>query len=508
MARVTLRARLLLALLAMALVPTAAFTLFTLDQLDRSARRWFRPGVEHALESGLETTRSGLARLEGVALAVAEAWSASRPRPPLDPARRERLAAGLRATGLDVLQLYRRQGGGWRLAEQVVPAGVLAPAEPDLGAEIAVALDSTWVIHSARGVLAGVARVDSVHAIAVGWWVAPDHPARVADIGVGVERYRQLGVLVPIQRRWVWSLVLALVVVLVAAAVPVAGALAGGMSRPLADLSAALARVSAGDTGARVTPRGAAELRGLAESFNAMTARLAEARESLLRAEREAAWRDVARRLAHEIKNPLTAMRYALHRIERRVDRVPEADREAVRQSVEAILREVQDLAFMTEQFSQYARAPEPMLERLELDEVVRSAAALQEPETLAVRAEPVAVRGDRVLVSRAVQNLLVNAREASPAGAVVEVTLRPEGDRAVIEVLDRGAGLPAVPAERLFDPYVSTKNRGSGLGLALVRDVAERHGGGVALENREGGGARARLWLPRWTDPAEGHAG
>jgi two-component system nitrogen regulation sensor histidine kinase NtrY len=201
-------------------------------------------------------------------------------------------------------------------------------------------------------------------------------------------------------------------------------------------------------------------------------------------------------------------MRYALHRIERRVDRVPEADREAVRQSVEAILREVQDLAFMTEQFSQYARAPEPMLERLELDEVVRSAAALQEPETLAVRAEPVAVRGDRVLVSRAVQNLLVNAREASPAGAVVEVTLRPEGDRAVIEVLDRGAGLPAVPAERLFDPYVSTKNRGSGLGLALVRDVAERHGGGVALENREGGGARARLWLPRWTDPAEGHAG
>jgi len=506
---VTLRARLLVALLAMALVPVALFTLVMLDQLDRSARRWVQPGVERALESGLETTRSGLARLEGVALATAETWATEGLRPPLDDAARAERARALQATGLDVLQLYRREAGAWRLADQVVPPAVLAPPRPDLGAEVALALDSTWVVHSTAGVLAGVARVDSGVALAVGWWIAPDHPERVAEVGEGLGRYRQLGLLVPLQRRWVWALGLGLVLTLAAVAVPVASRLAAGMSRPLAELSAALARVAAGDTGARVAARGPREIRALAEAFNAMAGRLDEARASLLRAEREAAWRDVARRLAHEIKNPLTAMRYALHRIERRVDRVPDAEREAVRQSVEAILREVQDLAFMTEQFSQYARAPEPRFERLDLADVVRAAAALQEPESLSFAGEsPLPVRGDRVLLTRAVQNLLVNAREAGPPDGVVEIAWRAEGERAVVEVLDRGPGLPDTPVERLFDPYVSTKQRGSGLGLALVRDVALQHGGGVALENREGGGARARLWLPRWNDAEEGAAG
>jgi signal transduction histidine kinase len=106
-------------------------------------------------------------------------------------------------------------------------------------------------------------------------------------------------------------------------------------------------------------------------------------------------------------------------------------------------------------------------------------------------------VIGDRVLLSRAVQNLIVNAREASAPGAAIELRLSVEGERACVDVLDRGPGLPEGPVERLFDPYVSTKNRGSGLGLSLVRDVAQAHGGGITLENREGGGARARFWVP-----------
>src|SRR4029077_20560168 len=139
-------------------------------------------------------------------------------------------------------------------------------------------------------------------------------------------------------------------------------------------------------------------------SFNAMTERLQAARASLQQAEREAAWRDVARHLAHEIKNPLTAMRYALHRIQRRVDVIPEADRAAVATSVAAILREVQDLALMAEQFSQYARRPEPRMEPLDLAAIAGDAAALEEPETLRVSGvrQGLGVRGDRVLLSRA----------------------------------------------------------------------------------------------------------
>ena len=108
-----------------------------------------------------------------------------------------------------------------------------------------------------------------------------------------------------------------------------------------------------------------------------------------------------------------------------------------------------------------------------------------------------VPVLGDVVLLARAAHNLVLNACEASPAGATVEVAARRDGDRALLEVLDRGSGLPAEIADRVFEPYVSTKRRGSGLGLSLVRDVARQHGGSVSLENRPGGGACARLSLP-----------
>jgi nitrogen fixation/metabolism regulation signal transduction histidine kinase len=301
-----------------------------------------------------------------------------------------------------------------------------------------------------------------------------------------------------------------LVIGLALLALAFANALAREMSRPVRELSEAIGRVAAGDLGTRVRPSGAAEMSALAVSFNVMTARLEAARVSLQQAEREAAWREVARHLAHEIKNPLTAMRYALHRIQRRVEVIPEADRAAVATSVAAILREVQDLAMMAEQFSQYARRPEPLLEPLDLAVIAGDAAALEEPETMRVSgmSQGLAVRGDRVLLSRAVQNLMVNAREAGGPEALVEMMLAADDGNAVIEVLDRGPGLPPGPIERLFEPYVSTKNRGSGLGLSLVRDVALQHGGGVSLQNREGGGVVARLWMPLASDHSQEGAG
>ena len=503
----TLRARLLFALLAMAIIPIVAFTMFTLDQLDRSAQRWVRPGVERSLGSALEVSRSSLAHLDGTVLACAAALAPFGADGALNATERTEVQEELGESRLDFAQLYRRDGTGWKLVEQVAPPGVLAPSTPDLGAEVAAAIDSSaQLVHSKRGVLAGVARASEHAAIVAGIWVPPDFFERVEDVGEGVAHYRQLGVLVSLQRRWVWLVVSALTIGLVVLALVFANALARSMSRPLSELSGAIERVAAGELGTRVQPTGARELQTLATSFNAMTARIEAARVSLQHAEREAAWRDVARHLAHEIKNPLTAMRYALHRIQRRVDLIPAGDREAVAQSVDAILREVQDLALMAEQFSQYARKPEPRLEELDLAVVVRDAAALEEPEAVRVTgaSDGLGVRGDRVLLSRAVQNLMVNAREAGGAGAVVEMKLGREPDRAVLEVLDRGPGLPEGSSERLFEPYVSTKNRGSGLGLSLVRDVAQQHGGGITLANREGGGAVARLWLPLMTDTKE----
>ncbi|MGH7743166.1 MAG: sensor histidine kinase, partial [Candidatus Eiseniibacteriota bacterium] len=229
------------------------------------------------------------------------------------------------------------------------------------------------------------------------------------------------------------------------------------------------------------------------EAFNAMAERLEAAMAALRRAEREAAWREVAQRLAHEFKNILTPMSLSLHLMAR--DAARSGDDAEARGALE---RGVAHLGRLAEQFSQYARLPEPRLERLELAALARSAAG----GAVRISADaPVEVAGDSLLLSRAIHNLVLNANEAGGSegagAAAVEVRVAREGNRAVLEVLDRGAGIPAEIRARIFEPYVSSKQRGSGLGLALVRDIAGQHGGEVKLEPREGGGTRARLELP-----------
>lgn len=494
----TLRARLLLALLAMAVLPIAAFTLFTLDQLDRATARWFRPGVEHALGSALEVSRSSLARIEASAIGSAERW-APLVREPLDARRRDALRRALEDSRLDFIQVYRRAGDAWELDEQITPPAVLSPREPDFGERVGAALDGARIVRSEQGVLAGVAEAGPGTAVAAGIWVPPDFFNQVAAIGEGVSRYRQLGVIVPIQRRYVWLLVAGLGAILALLAVTFATVFARGFARPLRHLSEAIGRVATGDLRTRVRLVGAPEMRRLAGSFNQMAASLQSARASLRQAEREAAWRDVARHLAHDLKNPLTAMRYALHRIQSRVDRVPAEDRGAVAESVDSILHEVQHLATMTDRFARHARQEAPVREPADLAGIARSVASLHGPAALELRLEAAAVpvTGDPVMLARAVQNLVVNAIEATADRAPVELRVWIGEDRAWIEVLDRGCGLPDGPVERLFEPDVSTKERGSGLGLTLVRDVVRGHGGEIALENRDGGGVRARIWLP-----------
>jgi nitrogen fixation/metabolism regulation signal transduction histidine kinase len=505
---VTLRARLTLALFALALIPTAVFTVFTLIELGSSADRWFRPGVNHALESALEATRTTLARVEAVALAESDALASRIPQGPLGNADRDRLRAALRDASLDFAQLYHRSGERWTLAEQITPPGVIALDQPDLGAEIAQALDAGRVVHSSHGVLGAAARAGPDRVLVAGIWVPSDFFSRVDDVGLGVSRYGQLSVLVGLQRRYVWILVTLLVLVLAGLALILAAVLARGMSRPLGELTGAFARVAAGELTTRVTPSGASELRTLGESFNVMTARLEDARDSLKQAEREAAWREVARRLAHEFKNILTPMSLSLHRLESRADSVPAEQRAAVRESVAALARGVDQLTALAEQFSQYARLPDPRFEPLDLSELTRDAARMHEHEGVEVAIEPgppLTVRGDSLLLSRAVHNLVLNACEASPRGSRVEVRTFPSRHQAVVEVLDRGPGVPEALRERVFEPYVSTKRRGSGLGLSLVRDITAQHRGTITLENREGGGACARLALPLLEEAAAG---
>lgn len=496
----TLRARLVLALLALALIPTAIFSVFTLDLLSEGATRWYSPQVDRSLASAREVTLTSLTRLEAAVLAQSGSWAAAWPAGRLTPARRTAVSASLRAAGLDFIEVYRRRSGAWSRIEDVVPPGVMVVERRDLGDQLPDTLDGPQVVRSRSGVLAGVSPLPNGDALVAGMWVPPDFFSHVDRLARGMAYYPRLDVVSRLWRGYLGLLVAFVVLGLVAVALLLAGVLARGMSRPLSELSSAIERVAAGDLSTRIAPRGALEVRSLGASFNAMTERLEAAREAVQRAEREAAWRDVARKLAHEFKNLLTPMQLSLQLLECQIEAVPAEERKIMTENLQAAMHELGHLSRLAEQFSQYARLPEPRFERVDLVEIVRAAARLQSQVSIEVSSPgggAVLVRGDRLLLSRAIHNLLLNACEAGPPGAPVEARTTVEGDRAVVEILDRGPGLPGSLRDRLFEPYVSTKRRGSGLGLSLVRDVALQHGGSVALEDRPGGGVRAVLALP-----------
>ena len=227
----------------------------------------------------------------------------------------------------------------------------------------------------------------------------------------------------------------------------------------------------------------------------------------LVGAQRSAAWGDVARRIAHEIKNPLTPIQLSAERLRRRYARaIPEADREVFDRCTDTIVRHVGDIGRMVNEFSAFARMPEPVIRAADLREAAREAvmsASLAHPHVrfeTDMDASPVIARCDARLIGGAIGNLLKNAAEAltehRAANPTVTMRVATEADGAVICVRDNGPGLPP-DAHRLTEPYMTTRAKGTGLGLAIVRKTAEDHGGHFVLSDAPGGGAMARIVLP-----------
>lgn len=496
----TLRARITFALLVASLVPLLILTVFTLVRLDRALRAWNTPAVERALDASLEVGKLSVMKLENSVRTQADGLAHGLPDRPLSAAARDSLQSALGATALDVVQVYRRIGDTWRLEDDVRPAKVLAATPLDLGAEVDPALAGDRVIRSARGTLAGVSPIGRERALVLGMTLHPGFFEELQTIGQGLGYYRRFGIVRDLSRLYLLMLVASLFVALTVISALVAARIAADMTRPIRELEQAVERVAEGDLATRVAPSGARELVTLGARFNQMTGRLAEQQDALKQAEREATWREVARRLAHEFKNMLTPMSISLHRLRRRAPMVPDDQRPAVEQALGALDQNMSQWSALAEQFSQYARMPEPRPEPLDLGDVVRSAVSLHEHEGVTVEVHcrhALPVQADALLLSRAIHNLVLNACEASPPGSTVQVECRAEDGAALVEVLDRGSGIDESLRARLFEPYVSTKKRGSGLGLSLVRDVAAQHGGTATIENREHGGARARLSLP-----------
>jgi signal transduction histidine kinase len=245
------------------------------------------------------------------------------------------------------------------------------------------------------------------------------------------------------------------------------------------------------------------ELWDLVQSFNRMAEDLLRSKEQLVQTERVAAWREIARRLAHEIKNPLTPIQTSIETMRRTRERPAEFP-EHFERGTQIVLAEVARLKKIVQEFSDFARLPKPELQPCDLAQVARDALALYEGAQVPVRAElpeaPLSpVLADRQQLQQVLLNLLENARDAvaKKTGGAIVVRVRALDGAIELEVEDNGVGLSAAVRERLFTPYFTTKSSGTGLGLAIVHRIVTDHGGRVSVRSAEGAGATFTITLP-----------
>jgi len=283
---------------------------------------------------------------------------------------------------------------------------------------------------------------------------------------------------------------------------------AARVTRPVQKLSAAAREVSQGNWNARVDVRGNDEIGQLAKSFNQMTTQLVEQRERLVQIERVAAWRELARRLAHELKNPLFPLQTTVENLQRAREQNSAQFDEVFRESTGIMLGEIDNLKAIVSRFSDFAKMPQPELAPVNLNEIIRNVVKLFEAQFNAVGRPPITpelhleenlpiIQADATLLHRAVENLILNAMDAMPAGGVLMLRTQTHEGGVSLEVSDTGTGLTPEESERIFTPYYTSKQHGSGLGLAIVQAIVADHGGRISVESESGVGTSFHVELP-----------
>ena len=287
---------------------------------------------------------------------------------------------------------------------------------------------------------------------------------------------------------------------------------AARVTRPVVSLAEAARRVAAGDLGAKVEVESHDELGELASSFNRMTADLAQQKDRAVQAERVAAWRELARRLAHELKNPLFPLQVTVENLVRAKQKAPELFEEVFDEGTTTLLAEINNLKAIIGRFSEFSKMPQPQRQPTQVNDVVQSVlrvfqAQLQATSPIVVHTELAAtlpeISADPDLLHRALSNLVLNAIDAMPQGGELTIRTRALNGRVEISVSDTGSGLTPEECERLFTPYYTTKQHGTGLGLAIVQSVVSDHGGKISVESTKERGTTFRIELPCKAQPS-----
>ena len=353
----------------------------------------------------------------------------------------------------------------------------------------------------------------------------PDRPlgmeVTVATAVAPFEAYQRAGELMEIYRHletgtgyvsnaFLSAYILLLVVVIVVALL-IGVVLSRRVTRRIVDLVGATQRVGAGDLEVSVPTGSNDEIGDLTHSFNAMVRDMRESRERIDYLQRIGAWQEFARRLAHEIKNPLTPIQLAAQEMHRAYEGSDDAYRQKLADACAIIEEEVATLRRFVGEFSAFAKLPQAELAQADLGDFLAEiepavALAISELGTGSTLifdrgSRPLPVHIDAMMLKRCVDNLVQNAAQALASGnrtdPTIVVSSQREGEFALLDVRDNGPGLPPARRERVFDPYFTTKPEGTGLGLAIVKKIVLEHGGAITYEDAAGGGALFRVRIP-----------
>jgi two-component system nitrogen regulation sensor histidine kinase NtrY len=555
----TLRARLTLAFGLFAALPLAA----ALWPVSRTLSRSLESEDAARLDGAARAVEGELGRLGALASAAARELARG---PELDALARDealgqlepaeaapRAAAWMAARGLEVLAVA---DGGARVVSSGHLPGRAGDVDPELSALFAAAPPSRpvpWLVTRA-----GAEGLEPALAL-VAWEPVPDSPLRVAALTggevvvlregeerplaaspvpeagparlvarlLGTPQARARSIPLPsaasplgrvevtlpaagLERAQVTVSLAVLFALCLAAAAALLGGhlLARRITRPVEALREAALRVAAGDLSARVGTRASGEVGDLVRTFDGMTADLAHSRERAASAERVAAWREVARRLAHEVKNPLTPIAMSVETLRQALEQRRPDFEEIFREGTAAIQEEVRRLKRIVDEFSRFARLPQPEAVPVPAGELVAALLGLYPAPPPGVRLEREvdeglpAVSVDRDQMLQVLLNLVRNATEAMPRGGTLRLAARRQGAEVLLSVSDSGPGISPGDLPKVFEPYFTTKAGGTGLGLAIAERIVSEHGGHLEVTSSPGQGATFTVRLPLATAP------
>ena len=501
----------------LSLIPVLVLFFIAMELLQGSFDRWFNTPLAPALERGNVVAHAFYDRIETTALRDAsrvlrEVRGIDLERAEERPRLNRRMQELMAELDLDLLAVYE----GDQLVNAVVDSQSDIPDLPEPGRDFlreaaregrAVRMDAPA---GAPGRLVLAAVSEGGRTIVAGTLLDPFVAEQTDQLVRDFQSYRQLEVQKD-DLRASHILLFIMVTLLVLLGASWAGLyLARRVTLPIQALAEGTRVISGGDLSHRVDVEADDELGVLVDSFNRMTAELASNKEALERSSRElveaqrlAAWNEAARRIAHEIKNPLTPIRLSAERLLRKHQQRDPGIGKAIEEGVEIIVREVVTLQGMVDEFSRYARMPRPRPAPVDLERLVGDTLNLYRDLKPGVEVEGRVEDGtspamlDAEQMRRALINLVDNAVEATEAPGKVTVSATRDNSHLCIRVADTGRGIPPDSREKLFLPYYSTKGRGTGLGLAIVHRIVTDHHGSIRVEDNVPQGTVFTVELP-----------